>query len=249
FVQTGMGFAIPILNRPNMCGIAGIWSLSKEPLTKEKLIRFTDSLAHRGPDGGSYWIERSGSLGLGHRKLSILDPSPLSNQPMSYANDRYRIVYNGEVFNFLELKRELEIKNYRFTTTTDTEVVLAAYDCWGKDCLHKFNGMWAFAIWDELKQSLFLARDRFGIKPLYYTFKSHDNFAFASETCAFKFLNGFNREFNKKNLAINIAESFSIEGYGHTIYKDIFQLLPGHYLEVNTKTNDLQQNRWWSTLS
>ncbi|HEU5164395.1 MAG TPA: asparagine synthase (glutamine-hydrolyzing) [Chitinophagaceae bacterium] len=232
-----------------MCGIAGIWYLSKKPLAKEKLIRFTDSLSHRGPDDGSYWIDRCGFLGLGHRKLSILDPSPLGNQPMPYANDRYRIVYNGEVFNFLELKRELEIKNYQFRTNTDTEVILAAYDCWGKDCLNKFNGMWAFAIWDELQQSLFLARDRFGIKPLYYTYKSHDTFAFASETYAFKFLDGFNREFNKKHLAINIADSFSLEGHGHTIYKNIFQVLPGHYLEINAKTIGIQQNRWWSTLS
>lgn len=232
-----------------MCGIAGIWYLSKRPLAKEKLIRFTDSLSHRGPDDGSYWIDRCGFLGLGHRKLSILDPSPLGNQPMLYANDRYRIVYNGEVFNFLELKRELEIKKYQFRTTTDTEVILAAYDCWGKDCLNKFNGMWAFAIWDELKQSLFLARDRFGIKPLYYTYKYDDKFAFASETYAFRFLDGFNREFNKEHLAINIADSFSLEGHGHTIYKNIFQLLPGHYLEINAKTTDIQQNRWWSTLS
>lgn len=232
-----------------MCGIAGIWHLNKKPLTKEKLVRFTDSLSHRGPDDGSYWIDRSLFLGLGHRKLSILDASSLSNQPMSFANDRYKIIYNGEVFNFPELKRELELKNYQFRTTTDTEVVVAAYDCWGKDCLNKFNGMWAFAIWDELKQSLFLARDRFGIKPLYYLYKPNDIFAFASETYAFKFLEGFNREFNKQHLALNIVDSFSLEAHGHTIFKNIFQIVPGHYLEINATSTHLTQRRWWSTLT
>ena len=232
-----------------MCGIAGIWHLNKKPLAREKLVRFTDSLSHRGPDDGSYWIDRSLCLGLGHRKLTILDPSSLSNQPMSFANDRYKIVYNGEVFNFPELKRELELRNYQFRTRTDTEVIVAAYDCWGTDCLNKFNGMWAFAIWDELKQSLFLARDRFGIKPLYYLYKPNDVFAFASETYAFKFLERFDREFNKQHLALNIADSFSLEANGHTIFNNIFQIVPGHYLEINATSTQLTQKRWWSTLT
>src|SRR5512138_987828 len=206
-----------------MCGIAGIWHLRKEKLDISKLTRFTNSLSHRGPDDGSYWIDSSGYLGLGHRRLSILDLSPSGNQPMTYADGRFKIIYNGEIFNFLELKKELESKKYQFITTSDTEVILAAYDCWGKDCLDKFNGMWAFAIWDELKQSLFLARDRFGIKPLYYSYRSNDSFSFASETYAFKFLDGFKREFNKENVAHNIINSFSLEANGHTIFKDIFQ--------------------------
>jgi asparagine synthase (glutamine-hydrolysing) len=232
-----------------MCGIAGIWHLNKRKLSKEKLQCFTNSLSHRGPDDGSYWIDNNGTLGLGHRRLSILDLSPAGNQPMTYANNRYKIIYNGEVFNFLELKKELEAKNYEFKTMSDTEVILASYDCWGKDCLNKFNGMWALAIWDELKQSLFLARDRFGIKPMYYLYKSNDVFAFASETYAFKFLEGFDREFNKQHIAHNITDSFSLEAHGHTIFRNIFQLLPGHSMEIDTNTTDLKQKRWWSTLS
>jgi asparagine synthase (glutamine-hydrolysing) len=185
-----------------MCGIAGIWNLNKTKLEIEKLKRFTNSLSHRGPDDGSYWIDDSGFLGLGHRRLSILDLSASGNQPMRYANNRYKIIYNGEVFNFLELKKELEKKNYHFTTTSDTEVMLAAYDYWGTDCLNKFNGMWAFAIWDELKQSLFLARDRFGIKPLYYLYRQNEILAFASETYAFKFLMNLTENLISKILQI-----------------------------------------------
>jgi len=232
-----------------MCGIAGIWHLDGKTLSKEKLQRFTDSLSHRGPDDGSYWIDNSGALGLGHRRLSILDLSPAGNQPMRYANDRYKMIYNGEVFNFLELKKELENKNYHFTTASDTEVILAAFDCWGNDCLSKFNGMWALAIWDEVKQSLFLARDRFGIKPMYYFFKPNNILAFASETYSFKFLDGFNREFNKEHLAYNITDSFCLEAHGHTIYENIFQLLPGHYMEIKTDTTAIKQKRWWNTLA
>jgi asparagine synthase (glutamine-hydrolysing) len=232
-----------------MCGIAGIWQLDKNSLSTEKLKKFTDSLSHRGPDDGSYWIDNSGTLGLGHRRLSILDLSPAGNQPMRYANDRYKMIYNGEVFNFLELKKELEQKNYHFTTSSDTEVILAAYDYWGADCLHKFNGMWALAIWDELKQDLFLARDRFGIKPLYYYHEPHTIFAFASETYAFKFLEGFNRNFNKQNLAYNIADTFGLEANGNTIYENIYQVLPGHYMNISLSGGLSSQKRWWSTLS
>ena len=232
-----------------MCGIAGIWQLDKTPLSREKLKRFTDSLAHRGPDDGSYWIDAGGTLGLGHRRLSILDLSPAGNQPMTYANSRYKIIYNGEVFNFLELKGELEQKGYKFFNASDTEVILAAYDCWGADCLAKFNGMWAFAIWDELKQDLFLARDRFGIKPLYYYYEPRKIFAFASETYAFKFLDSFTRHFNKQHLSYNIVNSFGLEADGLTIYENIYQVLPGHYMQVSFSGGAPVQKRWWSTLA
>jgi asparagine synthase (glutamine-hydrolysing) len=232
-----------------MCGIAGIWHLDNKKLTTAKLQRFTDSLLHRGPDAGCYWIDNKRFLGLGHRRLSILDLSSDGNQPMSFDNGRYRIVYNGEVFNFLELRSELESRNYHFTTESDTEVILAAYDYWGHACLNKFNGMWAFAIWDNLKQSLFLARDRFGIKPLYYMYRPDQLFAFASETYSFKFLDGFTRNFNRGNLAYNIVDHFGLEAHGHTIFEDIYQLLPGHCMEFSYTISQVKQKRWWSTLS
>ncbi|MDP2175488.1 MAG: asparagine synthase (glutamine-hydrolyzing) [Bacteroidota bacterium] len=227
-----------------MCGIAGIWHLNKDKVSKEKLKRFTDSMFHRGPDGAGYELFDNDTLGLGQRRLSILDLSENGKQPMSYADGRYWITYNGEVFNFEQIKHELEALGYKFISETDTEVILASFIAWGKACLDKFNGMWAFAIWDELEQQLFLSRDRFGIKPLYYTHQQDQLFAFASETRAFKFLNGFERTVDAQLLDLNIKDSYALEGLGYTIFKDIYQILPGHYMVVK-KNEPIQQKRWW----
>lgn len=229
-----------------MCGIAGIWHLHAKPLSKQSLVTFTDSLAHRGPDGAGYFIDQQVSVGLGHRRLSILDVSERGAQPMSDRFGRYTITYNGEVFNFLELRKELENLGYVFSSDTDTEVIIAAYDAWGKDCLLKFNGMWAFAIWDNRKKSLFLARDRFGVKPLHYAHIPGKLFAFASETASFQKLDGFERRSDDALLAATIHNTFSLEGIGYTIFQYINQILPGHYMEVGQKS-DLIQKRWWST--
>src|ERR1051326_3239528 len=123
-----------------MCGIAGIWNLNGEKLSENKLRKFTDSLSHRGPDGAGYFLEEETNFGLGHRRLSILDLSDAAKQPMSFADGRFQITYNGEIFNFLELREELKNKGYAFKTESDTEVILAAYHCWGKDAFLKFNG-------------------------------------------------------------------------------------------------------------
>jgi asparagine synthase (glutamine-hydrolysing) len=227
-----------------MCGIAGIYKFNKEPIDESTLIRFTDSMLHRGPDGSGYELFDNETVGLGQRRLAILDLSEAGKQPMSYADQRYWITYNGEVFNFSDVKEELVKLNYGFKSNSDTEVILAAYIHWGKDCLNKFNGMWAFAIWDNQKKELFLSRDRFGIKPLYYIFIPEKLFAFASETRAFKFLDGFNRCFDEKLLQINVNDSYALEGIGYTPFKDIVQLLPGHYMIIN-QTATHQQKRWW----
>ncbi|OQX22477.1 MAG: hypothetical protein BWK80_30440 [Desulfobacteraceae bacterium IS3] len=161
-----------------MCGIAGILNLNG-PINPDELDRFTDSLTHRGPDGRGTFVD--GNLGLGHRRLAILDLSEAGKCPMPYGGydgKRYWITFNGEVYNFLELRDELKKLGYRFRTETDTEVVVASYAHWGEDCLLRFNGMWALAIWDSLEKKLFLARDRFGIKPLY--FWGTRRFAFSS---------------------------------------------------------------------
>ncbi|HEX7649639.1 MAG TPA: hypothetical protein VF450_19745, partial [Noviherbaspirillum sp.] len=121
------------------------------------------------------------TLALGHRRLSIIDLHVTGHQPMCTPDRRYWIVYNGEIYNYVELRAELESLGYRFHSHSDTEVVLAAYACWGKECLHRFNGMWAFAIYDTLRKDLFLARDRFGIKPLYYWIAPDGSFCFGSE--------------------------------------------------------------------
>lgn len=228
-----------------MCGIAGIYNLNHQSVNHENLSRFTDSMKHRGPDGSGYELYANDSLGLGHRRLSILDVTEAGKQPLHYL-DRYAITYNGEVFNFVEIKNELANKGYQFSTQTDTEVILAAYHEYGKDCLLKFNGMWAFAIWDKKEQSLFLARDRYGVKPLHYVYLPGKLFAFASETIAFKHLEGFTRSFNEQNLMTAIQSSSYIEASGKTIFKNIQQLLPGHRALISPDKK-LNIERWWNT--
>jgi len=137
----------------------------------------TDALAHRGPDGEGYWQNESGHVLLGHRRLSIIDLSEAGHQPMHYLG-RYTIVHNGELYNYIELKEQLQKSGYAFRSATGTEVIAAAYDCWKGDCLQKFDGMFAFAIWDEQNKELFAARDRLGEKPFYYS-ASGGNFLFA----------------------------------------------------------------------
>lgn len=161
-----------------MCGITGIVNLNGEPISPAILQKMTGTLTHRGPDGEGVYTD--GFIGLGHRRLAILDLSPAGHQPMITACGRYALTYNGEVYNFEELRRELEALGYQFRSRTDTEVVLYAYAEWGEALLSRLNGMFAFAIWDRLRRELFLARDRYGIKPLYYTLCGQ-SFLFASE--------------------------------------------------------------------
>ena len=161
-----------------MCGIAGIFNLNGEPVSPVSLRRMTDAIKHRGPDSEGFYIDSF--VGLGHRRLSILDLSRAGHQPMTTEDKAFAIIHNGEIFNFQDLRAELENLGHRFTSRTDTEVVLHAYAQWGADCIHRFNGMFAFTIWDRTRQELFIARDRYGIKPLYYTFYG-TTFLFASE--------------------------------------------------------------------
>ncbi len=227
-----------------MCGISGIYQLNSEQLDIGVLQQFTDSMQHRGPDGSGYEMFENNTLGLGHRRLSILDLSDAGKQPFFYKN-KYTIVYNGEVFNFLEIKKGLIEKGYEFHSNTDTEVVIAAYDCYGEDCFHLFNGMWAMAIWDNIEKKLLLCRDRFGIKPLYYLHLKNKLFAFASETRAFKYLKGFVRTLNQERIAISKENIYALEGLGYTIFNDIYQLLPGHYIEFKLSDIELKQTRWY----
>lgn len=229
-----------------MCGIAGLWKCS-EDISSESFKKFLSALAHRGPDGEGIYIDETHRVGLGHRRLAILDLTDNARQPMSYLKRRYWITYNGEIFNFIELKEELKRLGYHFQSESDTEVILAAYDKWGEECQKKFNGMWALAIWDSEKKNLFLSRDRFGIKPLYYVYIPGTFFAFASETLAFKHLDGFKREFDPENLTNVLNNVFCLEGFGKTIFKNIFQVLPGHQILFSHESG-IQQKRWWSTL-
>lgn len=165
-----------------MCGIVGIFNLNKQPVPEKALKSMADSISHRGPDGEGFFID--GSLGMGHRRLSIIDLSSAGSQPMISDDGRHTIVYNGEIYNFQKIRKELEAQGYKFISTSDTEVVINAYRCWGPDCVKKFNGMFAFCIWDQVRRELFMARDRYGIKPLYYSFVNN-TMLFASENKAF----------------------------------------------------------------
>lgn len=229
-----------------MCGIAGLWNLSGEPVSPEMLHRFTDSLAHRGPDGNGFYIDPQVNLGLGHRRLAILDTSDKGRQPMAFAAGRYWIVYNGEIYNFLELKAELEKVGYSFETDSDTEVILTGYHHWGEDCQLKFNGMWAIAIWDRDERRLFLSRDRFGVKPLLYHF-SKDHFAFASEMKAFLALDWFQPDFDPSMVALALSNEKAIEGNENTLVVGLNNLLGGHCLSLRAGERPVIR-RWWNTL-
>ena len=161
-----------------MCGIAGLLSLRGEAISPAVLQRMTDAIAHRGPDGEGHWIE--GEVGFGHRRLAIIDLSPLAHQPMMSHDSRYVMTYNGEIYNFRELRTELEVLGYSFRSQSDTEVLLTAWAAWGVKMLDRLNGMFAFAIWDRTEKTLTLARDRYGIKPLYIS-ETAEGVTFGSE--------------------------------------------------------------------
>src|SRR6267154_3488931 len=147
-----------------MCGILG--SIGDFPI--HLFEKGLDRLSHRGPDGCGTWEDQDSRVRLGHRRLSIIELTQLGKQPMT--DDGLTITYNGEIYNYEEVKKELEYLGHTFKSNSDTEVILKAFRQWGHHCLHKFNGMWAFAIWNEKTKRLFMARDRFGVKPLFYAF-------------------------------------------------------------------------------
>ena len=219
-----------------MCGIAGIISTHEQLVSRERLKQMTQAIAHRGPDGEAHWISPGGKAGLGHRRLSIIDLSAAAAQPMHY-RERYTIVHNGEIYNYIELKELLQKNGYSFHTQSDTEVLLAAYDCWKEGCLEKLDGMFAFAIWDNRRQTLFAARDRFGEKPFYFAeppaAQGQRQFLFASEMKAL-WAAGIERRPGNTELLNFIALGYTAPTHQpfHTFYKNIFQLPPAHWLQV-----------------
>jgi len=210
-----------------MCGIAGIWQFDDQQVKRETIQRFTGALGHRGPDGQGFFTDDNGRLALGHRRLAILDLSSAADQPMTSFSGRYVITYNGEIYNFVELRRDLEQSGYGFRSDTDTEVILAAFERWGEECLLRFNGMWSFAIWDRQERRLLLSRDRFGVKPLYVSAGSR-RFAFASELKAFLRLDGFEPVANMAAVQARLAGN----GADHVLLSGVESVPPGHCLEV-----------------
>ena len=228
-----------------MCGITGFWNLDGKPVNREELIRFTNQLAHRGPDGWDVHIDEPANLGFGHRRLAIIDLNT-GDQPMSYMDGRYWIVFNGEIYNFIELRKELEGLGYQFKTESDTEVVLAAYDKWGEDCLLKLNGMWGMAIWDSRERKFFVSRDRYGVKPMVYYFDGK-RFAFASEMKAFLALDGFRAEYSPNVLTNSLEHPAWMESTEDCLFQGLKRVLGGYCLTLHAN-GDMKMRRWWNTL-
>jgi asparagine synthase (glutamine-hydrolysing) len=226
-----------------MCGIAGIISPFAADTNISKLKIMAETLAHRGPDGEGVWLSPKKLAGLAHRRLSVIDLSNKAMQPMHYI-DRYSIVFNGEIYNYIELKRDLKKAGYHFSNESDTEVILAAYDCYKEKCLQFFDGMFAFAIWDEYEQSLFAARDRFGEKPFYY-FKDQQRFFFASEMKAL-WAAGIQKSISERMLLNYIALGYvqNPSDSAQTFFNNIFSLPSAHYLTL--QKNVLNIERYWS---
>jgi asparagine synthase (glutamine-hydrolysing) len=225
-----------------MCGIAGIIELGGDAVSPPILQRMTDAIAHRGPDGEGHWIE--GPVGFGHRRLAIIDLSPGGHQPMISADHRFVITYNGEIYNFRELRAELQAAGYWFRSQSDTEVLLHALAHWGTDVLARLNGMFALGLWDRKERKLLLARDRYGVKPLYVATQG-GRVLFASEQKAILAHPQFQRKLDKPAL----LEYFTFQNIftDRTLLEDI-QLLPaGHFatLEPGKSGARLERCRYW----
>lgn len=226
-----------------VCGIAGYIDKSDKCKASKALVKkMTDALIHRGPDAEGQWIDKH--IALGHRRLSIIDLDAKSNQPMVSHDGRYVITFNGEIYNYIEIKKELLEKGAIFQTNSDTEVIIEAYREYGTDCFNRFNGMWAFALYDIRKQKIIISRDRFGIKPI-YTVDNDDVFVFASEikaiiaafpeenipneTCIYRYLSG------------SVNEDTDAECF----YKNVKIFPPAHYMAYDIKNHTKEYKRYW----
>ncbi|MEH2158077.1 asparagine synthase (glutamine-hydrolyzing) [Nostoc sp.] len=232
-----------------MCGIAGFWNISRRVSPEELCYivqQMSDTLLHRGPDNGGSWVDAEIGIALGHRRLAIVDLSPEGHQPMISANGRYVIVFNGEIYNFLELKRQLESLGHHFRGRSDTEVMLASFSQWGLyEALGRFNGMFAFALWDRQERILHLGRDRLGEKPVYYGWMGQ-TFLFGSELKALKVHPAFQAKINRDALAVFLRNNYVPAPY--SIYEGIYKLPPGTVLTWNGMDAHPNPVPYWSAL-
>jgi asparagine synthase (glutamine-hydrolysing) len=220
-----------------MCGIAGIIGNLANSKIMDAMLQVQK---HRGPDAIGIWEDQHNRVVLGHNRLSIIDLSDNANQPMLDSSNNYVIVFNGEVYNYKEIKKDLE-HDFVFKTNSDTEVVLNAFIKWGKDCLDKFIGMFAFAIWNKNKKKLFIARDRFGVKPFYFSTDSDGSLIFASEIKTI-LKAGINNKPNLKTWSGYLLNSTYGE-IDNTFYENVYQLPGGHFLEY--QDNNIQIKKWY----
>jgi asparagine synthase (glutamine-hydrolysing) len=226
-----------------MCGIAGVVAKRRNFDLEQVVRQMMGRVRHRGPDDEGFYLD--GPVALGHRRLSIIDLSPLGRQPMSFADGNYVITYNGEIYNYVELRSELQQLGIQFRTRTDTEVILAAYSVWGRECLERFNGMWSFAIHDRVENVVFAARDRFGVKPFYYA-ETDACFAFGSEI----------REVLPLLPSVTanptVVVDFLLTGAQvqstETFFGGVSNLLPGHWLVYEVETNRVVIGRYYNLL-
>lgn len=227
-----------------MCGIAGIISQGESSFSEEEFLAALSCLQHRGPQGKGYWKNNESQVILGHRRLAIIDLSDAAAQPMHFAG-RYTIVHNGEIYNFIELKKELEQKGYQFHSASDTEVILAAYDAWKNDCVKHFDGMFAFAIWDEKEKNFFAARDRMGEKPFYFYYDGN-TFCFASEMKMLWSL-GIPREVNRSMLYNFLAIGYTANpgDQQESFYNGVYQLPAASFLHFNMHEKEPVIEKYW----
>ena len=224
-----------------MCGITGIFNVDGAPVSVSVLKRMTDAVQHRGPDGEGVWT--SSFVGFGHRRLAILDLSAFNHQPMQSNDGAVILVYNGEIYNFQNIRVELQAKGYQFRSTGDTEVLLNAYHAWGDECVSRFNGMFAFAIWDHRRHRLFIARDRYGIKPLYYHFAA-GTLLFGSEVKSLLCHPGMSARVDLA--ALNEYFSFQNIFTDRTLFDGVKLLPPAHTLSVSLgDPASLVVKRYW----
>ncbi len=227
-----------------MCGVAGIVNFDGRPVDPADVRIITRALAHRGPDGEGVYVDDT--IGLGHRRLAVLELGAGGAQPMSCIDGRYYVTYNGEIYNFIELRDQLQRLGHRFATGSDTEVIAHAYQEWGRDCVLRFNGMWAFALYDVAKREVLLSRDRFGIKPLFY-FVDGRRLVFASELKAFLHLPGSRIEADDDVVRRTLLNGYTAEATEDTLLAGVKRLRSGHDLLV-TREGVAAPRRWWSTL-
>jgi asparagine synthase (glutamine-hydrolysing) len=223
-----------------MCGIAGIWNTSR-PAKQSAADAMVDSLARRGPDGRGTKTLDGGKLILGHRRLSIIDLSAAGNQPMCNEDGSIWLTFNGEIYNYLALRAELEGRGHVFRSHSDSETIIHAYEEWGTDCVRRLRGIFAFGIYDSLKRALFLARDHVGVKPLYYC-RSPESFIFASQPRAILASEGFCPEIDRSAFSLYLAYG-NVPGQA-CIYDRIEKLLPGHWLLL--RDGQLEIEQYWT---
>lgn len=236
-----------------MCGIAGIIAPHNSLVQQHRLKAMAETLQHRGPDGEGFWINEKGTVGFAHNRLAVIDLSPEAGQPLHYLH--YTIIFNGEIYNYRELKSELRQNGYSFLTSSDTEIIPAAYDHWGIECLNHFDGMFAIAMQNNITGEVIIARDRFGEKPIYYTARYHQRRRF-EELCFASEIKALWPAGVPKNINGTMLLNYLSAGYvqnpikkNQTFFNDILSLPPGHYLTITPELGKVTMQKWYTLKS